>query len=183
MLRVIAGKYKGLSLKSFELENIRPTIDRVKEAIFSKIQFLIKDDVVLDLFAGTGNYGIECLSRGAKEVIFVDVNKNSVKLINQNLKKCGENREVLNLDFKNALLKFKKENKKFDIIFLDPPFKKGFGEEALQIIAEFNLLSDDGIVVYEHACEEHKDIIIENLNEFDLKKYGTINVSFFERIN
>ena len=179
MLRVIAGKHKGLVLNNFELNNVRPTVDRVKEAVFSKIQFDVPNAVVLDLFAGTGNYGIEALSRGAKEVIFADANKNSVNLINKNLKKCGEKCEVLNFPYEKTLQILNERGCKFDIIFLDPPFEKGFGELAIKQIENRGLLSENGVIVYEHAVSEHEDWKFEKVNEFDLKKYGTIYVSYF----
>jgi len=181
-MRIIAGKYRGLKLNEFEFDNIRPTIDRVRESIFNKIQFRVANSSVLDLFCGTGAVSLEFVSRGAGEVISVDNNKNSVKLIKQNFKKINLQPNLLEMDYLQALQKLKKENKKFDIIFLDPPFMTDYAEKAMKFIADNNLLSEEGIIVFEHN-EKETFILPEKFEIIDEKKYGTIKVSYLEKNN
>lgn len=173
-MRIIAGTLKGLKLNEFDADNIRPTIDRVREAIFSKIQFRIKDAQILDLFCGTGAVSLEFLSRGGN-VVSVDNNKNSISLIKQNFSKAKQKPNLLECDYKIALDKLK--NQQFDIVFLDPPFASDFAENALEIVAKNNMLAQDGIVVWEHPTS--KQISYPALFKLiDEKKYGTIAVSY-----
>ena len=176
-MRVIAGKYRGLVLNTFEADNIRPTADRVREGIFNKIQFDIPDAEVLDLFGGTGAISIEFLSRGAKSVVTVDNNKNSINLINKNFVKIKQSPNLLISDYATALNKLK--DNKFDIIFLDPPFATDFGEKAIEIISENKMLNDDGIIIFEHDCKK-KFNIPQSMEVIDEKKYGTIMVSYIK---
>lgn len=174
-MRIIAGKHKGLTLLEFEAGNIRPTIDRVRENIFNKIQFGVMGSKVLDLFGGTGAVSLEFVSRGAEEVITCDNNKNSINLIKKNFAKAKENPNILDKDFKDALKCLK--DKKFDYIFLDPPYAENYGEEAIKLISQYNLLEEDGLIIYEHI--ENKDFALPNTMEIvDTKKYGTVFVSY-----
>jgi len=175
-MRIIAGKHKGLNLKTFEADNIRPTADRVREGIFNKLQFNIKGARVLDLFGGTGAIGLEFLSRGALEVIVCDNNKNSINLIRENYLKAKEKPNLICNDYKSALSSLKGEN--FDIIFLDPPFATNFGEIAINMIFELSLLDDDGIIVFEHGIE--KEYLTDKFEIIDNKKYGTIMVTYLK---
>ena len=174
-MRVIAGKYRGLVLNTFDADNIRPTADRVREGIFNKIQFIIQDADVLDLFGGTGAISIEFLSRSAKSVVTVD--NNSVSLINKNFAKIKQMPNLLIADFDTALKKLR--DKKFDIVFLDPPFATDFGEKAIEIISENKMLNDDGIIIFEHDCKK-KFNIPQDLEVIDEKKYGTIAVTYIK---
>ena len=142
-MRIIAGKYKAKRLNSPKTDLTRPTLDRVKEALFNIIQFQVQDAVVLDLFAGTGALGIEALSRGAKEAIFCDKVPEAVKVIKQNVINTNnlDKAIIINKDYKNALENVSKQNKKFDIIFLDPPYKTNLAIESLQKIIMSNLLT------------------------------------------
>lgn len=178
-MRIIAGKFKGLKLNEFQLNNIRPTIDRVREAIFSKIQFQIQNANVLDLFGGTGAISLEFVSRGAKSVVTVDNNKDSSKLIRQNFRKANATPNLLEMDYMTALQKFKKENNIFDIIFLDPPFMTDYAQKSINFIADNGLLSEDGIIVFEHSDKEPL-LVPDNFELIDEKKYGTIKVSYLE---
>ena len=173
-MRIIAGKHKGLNLYTFEADNIRPTADRVREGIFNKLQFFITNRKVLDLFGGTGAMGIEFLSRGASLVIECDNNKNSINLIKKNYAKAKEELNLISKDYLDALIDLK--NKKFDIIFLDPPFASDFGEKAIDKIYEYKLLEEDGIIVYEHDAK--KVYNSDNFEIIDSKKYGTIIVDY-----
>lgn len=145
-MRVIQGKHKGTILKGFDIDGTRPTMDRVKESLFAMIQNKVMDSVVLDLFAGSGNLGIEALSAGAKDCTFVDKNSIACKTIKENLDKVREEGTIIKLDYKDALATF---NNKFDIIFLDPPYDTDYINKSLELISKFDILTNKGIVVCE----------------------------------
>ena len=147
-MRVITGKARGVALKTPEGMRTRPTADRVKEALFSIIQFDIPAARVLDLFGGTGQLGIEALSRGAKTAVFVDESEDACKLIRENLKRTRleSDARVVRSDYL-AFLKSTKET--FDIVFLDPPYAEVFLENSLKMITEIDILQSGGIIVAE----------------------------------
>lgn len=176
-MRIIAGRFKGKQLQSPTSDNIRPTGDKVKQAIFTKLQFFVPDKVILDLFSGSGALGIEALSREAKFVYFVDNDIRSIKLTKQNLNglKC-DNYKVINYDYKNALKTLKQ---KLDLILIDPPYASGVYEDCLEEIYKLDLLNDDGIIV----CERDKLKPFESnyFVKFDSKDYGTVTVDYYEK--
>lgn len=147
-MRVITGKARGVVLSTPKGMHTRPTSDRVKEALFSIIQFDIPTARVLDLFGGTGQLGIEALSRNAKYAVFVDEREDACKLIRENLRKTRleESAKVVRSDYA-AYLRSCKE--KFDIIFLDPPYAEVFLENSLKMITEIDILETGGIIVTE----------------------------------
>ena len=150
-MRVITGTARGRVLKTLEGEDVRPTTDRVKEAIFSIIQFEIEGRQVLDMFAGSGQLGIEALSRGAAYATFTDMSKDAVSIIKQNLLSTGlhRNSAVLQTD---AITFLKGNKKKFDIVFMDPPYSKGILQQALPYAAE--AVNDGGVIICEHPFGE-----------------------------
>ena len=129
-MRIISGTKRGKKLKEPDNYDIRPTTDMVKESMFNIVQFDIEGRRVLDLFAGTGQLGIECLSRGAKEVTFVDQSRESIAIVKQNLKSCGFEARVVQSDS----ISFLERGEKFDLILLDPPYAANLIDKALQII-------------------------------------------------
>ena len=147
-MRVIAGKAKGVSLKTPEGMQTRPTTDRVKEAMFSIIQFEIPGASVLDLFGGTGQLGIEAVSRGASRAVFIDAREESCRLIRENIKRAhmDDCACVIRSDYLAYLNRCKE---KFQIIFLDPPYAEVFLENALKCITEIDILQSGGIIVAE----------------------------------
>ena len=147
-MRVITGKARGVVLKTPDGMLTRPTADRVKEALFSIIQFDIPTARILDLFGGTGQLGIEALSRGAKSAVFVDEREDACKLIRENLKRTrlSEDARVVRSDY---LVFLRSTTDKFDIIFLDPPYAEVFLEKALKMITEIDILQSGGIIVTE----------------------------------
>lgn len=173
-MRIIGGKYRGKILKSPTSDNIRPTGDKVKQALFTKLHFFVNGAVVLDLFSGSGALGIEALSVGAKRVYFVDKDRRSIALTKENLKGIEGNFEVLNMDYRLALLKLEE---KFDLILLDPPYASGVYDDALDLIWEKGLLLDDGIVVCEHPNEME---LHSKFSIFDQKRYGTVTLTFLK---
>lgn len=179
MLRIISGTYKGRKILGHDMDGTRPTQDRVKMSMFGVIQDYIPDSYVLDLFAGTGNLGIEAISNGAKHVIFVDKSREAISTINKNLKNIPvSSYQVLEIDYKNALEKFKKENNKFSLVFLDPPYKDKIVDEILNILVEDNLLTEDALVVCELEHDDLKDTY-GNLELWKEKTYGYKTVKIY----
>ena len=174
-MRVISGKYRGKNLIGFDIDGTRPTMDRVKESMFAMIQNKLNGSVVLDLFAGSGSLGIEALSNGAKEVFLVD---NNIELINIMKKNTigMDNINIIKSDYKDALNNFK--GKKFDIIFLDPPYKLNLINDSLEKIKKYDLLTSDGIVVCEYENEE----INTSYELLKFKSYGSKNVKIFKSV-
>ncbi len=178
-MRVVAGKVRGLSLKTLDGDSTRPTRDMVREALFNIIANKTSDAIFLDLFAGSGAIGIEALSRGAKKVYFVDVNKEAIGIVKQNVEKAKfcDNSVIIQNEFSKALDTFK--NEKFDIIFVDPPYNKGLGIEAIEKISDYNLLSEDGIIVYETDKIEEVPEEIGRYKRYDYRKYGRNILNFY----
>lgn len=171
-MKVISGLYKGRIIEGFDMDGTRPTMERVKESLFATIQNNINGAVVLDLFSGSGNLGIEALSEGAKYAYLVDYNVKAAKTIKRNLDTIGiTNAEVINMDYLKALNYLKDKDIKFDLIFLDPPYKTSFIEKSIDLITKNNLLKEDGLII----CESDSlDRIVYNDNYKIIKdkKYG-----------
>lgn len=178
-MKVISGKYKGRKIEGFDIEGTRPTMDRVKESLFATIQNYVKESVVLDLFSGSGNLGIEALSEGASYAYLVDKNIKCIKTINKNINNIGiENVKVLNVDYKLAL---KQINKKLDLIFLDPPYKTSLIEDSLKLIDEYDLLSDDGLIVCE-SDDVDKIIYSNKYESIKEKRYGDKYIVLLKKV-
>ncbi len=175
-MRIISGKHRGRKLAEFAGEEIRPTSDRVKECLFNILSSKVAGATVLDLFCGSGSLGIECISRGANKVHFNDLSKDSLAVLKKNLKAIGEEAcaEITNADYLACL---KMVRSRFDLIFLDPPYRLGFGEPALREIVNCGLLNDGGIVVYER--DRAYDGETFGLEMYDERKYGKTYLSFF----
>ena len=174
-MRIIAGKHRGRVLKEFKGREIRPTADRAKEAIFNILQTRIYGSSFLDLYCGTGNMGLEALSRGASEVTFVDSSKESVSIAKFNLDMLKEKGEIYNQD---SLVFVTSTRQKFDIIFLDPPYTVD-ASEIIKVIAERGILNEYGIIIYEHS-EDFKVGEIEGVTLVDTRKYGVAHFEFYE---
>lgn len=177
-MRVIAGTYKGRKLQSPENYDIRPTTDKAKEALFSILYNDIPGSRVLDLFAGSGGLGIEALSRGAAECVFVDHSRQAASLIRNNLAACRveEPARVLTGDYRKVLDGLAGS---FDIILMDPPYGQGLLDDAFRLIREHGLLAEDGVIVCEHRKEE---ILPEECYGFAKEKerrYGIVKLSIF----
>lgn len=176
-MRVIAGEYRHRKLVYPESnKNIRPTKDRIREAFFSIIGD-INNKTFLDLYAGSGSMGIEAISRGVKKSTFVDISKEALKYVKENISslKIEEYSEVFNLKDFDALEKFKLENRQFDVIYLDPPYEKGQYEEILSFIFLNNLISNKGIV----AAEINRAITINPSWNKKIKEYHYGEISLY----
>lgn len=181
-MRVISGKARGLKLDTPKNLDVRPTTDRVKESLFNIINPYIRESNILDLFAGTGSLGIECLSRGAKNCVFVDKSKDSIGIVKSNVKKARvENKStILNIDFKDAVKRLSVQNQKFDVIFMDPPYYENMFIDCLKSIDELNLLKEDGLIVVEHDTKDLFDDSIGRLYKSREKKYGNTTITFYK---
>ena len=173
-MHIISGKYRGKKLKGFEVDGTRPTMDRVKESLFGMIQSYVGDSRVLDLFAGSGALGLEAIKKKEKEAYLVDNNIEAIKVIRDNIKNMDDDIKVIKSDYKKFL---KETNEKFDIIFLDPPYRKGLMGKALRVIEERDLLNEGGLVV----CEYEYDDFETNLDLFKEKSYGFKKIKIFKR--
>ena len=179
-MRVISGIAKGVNLKTPDGMATRPTADRVKEAMFSIIQFDLPGARVLDLFGGTGQLGIEALSRGAKSAVFVDAQDQACKLIRENLKRTKF--ESIGRVIRSDYLSFLKNNaEQFDIIFLDPPYVEVFLENALNFITEIDILQTNGIIVTERPIEKALALEFPGYIRSRDYKYGKTYVTIYRK--
>lgn len=177
-MRVITGSARGRVLETVDGLDVRPTTDKVKEAVFSSIQFEVEGARVLDLFCGSGQMGIEALSRGASFAVFVDSSKRSAEVAKKNLITTNlfKNSRVSAMDCKSFLMSTKET---FDIAFMDPPYSKGLIDEALSLLE--NHMSEAGVILCEH---DRNDVLPEELESFKRVKqynYGRIAVSAYRR--
>lgn len=161
----------------------RPTSDKVKGSIFNIIAPIVFDKDVLDLFAGTGNLGIEALSRGSKSAVFVDKSRECSQIIKENLThtKLSKRAEVIVMDVCSALGKLSQKGNKFDIIFLDPPYGKGFVKETLESIVSADVIKPDTLIIAEHDVEDVVPEDIGTLKNFRHQKYGDTIISFYRQ--
>ena len=179
-MRVITGKARGIQLKTPDGMQTRPTSDRVKEALFSIIHFDIPGAKVLDLFGGTGQLGIEALSRGADNAVFVDAREDACKIIRENLKrtKMEAQGKVVRSDYLEYL---RRSREKFDIILLDPPYAEVFLENALNCIAEIDILQSGGIIVTERPLGKELLCEFEGLTRSKDYKYGNTLLTLYRK--
>lgn len=180
-MRIISGSRKGLRLKGPKGNETRPTEDRIKESLFNILFDISSEDLVLDLFAGSGSVGLEFVSRGAKKVYFVDRSKNSIDCINDNIEhtKSKEESIVIKSDFDKAINLFSKKKIKFDYIFMDPPYEKGFILKGLKGISEKELLSDGGIIIVEHESKLELEEDLYDFKRVDQRNYGAKTLTFY----
>ena len=181
-MRVIAGSAKGTTLKTPEGMRTRPTTDRVKEALFSILQFDLPGASVLDLFGGTGQLGIEALSRGASRAVFVDEQEAACRLIRENLKRTrlSEQGSVVRCDYLDYLNRCREQ---FDIIFLDPPYAEVFLETALKRITEIDILRSGGIIVTERPLGKELLSEFPGYSRSKDYKYGKTLLAIYRKEN
>lgn len=179
-MRVITGTARGKRLKTPLGMQTRPTADRVKEAIFSSVQFEIQNASFLDLFAGSGQMGIEALSRGASSAVFVDASAEACKLVQENLKLTGlgDRARVIRSDY---LAYLQRCREKFDMIFLDPPYAEVFLENSMKKISEIDILSDCGIMICERAVEKVLPEHIPGLSQIKEHRYGNTCITIYRK--
>lgn len=172
-MRIIGGKYRGKVLAAFKGNDIRPTADRVKESLFNILAPEISGANVLDLFCGSGSVGLEAISRGADYVVFNDISKDSLAVLKKNCAALRVEPRICNLDYRELLRSI---DVTFDVIYIDPPYKSGFGKDALERIAARNLLNTGGVAVLESDRPFDGDV---GLVKYDERKYGVAYLTFF----
>ena len=179
-MRVITGKARGIQLKTPDGMLTRPTADRVKEALFSIINFDIPGAKVLDLFGGTGQLGIEALSRGAESAVFVDAREESCRLIRENLKrtKLEQDAKVIRSDYLDYLNRCREQ---YNIILLDPPYAEVFLENAIKRITEIDILQSDGIIVAERPLGKELPWEFEGYTRSKDYKYGKVLLTIYRK--
>ncbi len=183
-MRVISGSARGRRLLTPKNSRIRPTADRVKESLFNILTVVagnLSGRRVLDVFAGTGNLGIEALSRGAAEAVFVDENREAASLVRKNLELTGlaGSGRVLQMEALSALRSLEKHAAPFGLIFLDPPYRQGLSGQALEFLAASALIDETSLVIVETAAREELPDRFGRLREFDRRVYGDTAIAFF----
>lgn len=180
-MKVISGTLKGRNIEGYNIDGTRPTMDRVKESLFAMIQDNIKDAIALDLFAGSGQLGIETISNGAKKVYFIDNNKEVIKVLNNNISNLNikDKSTVILSDWKKSLNDFSNQNIKFDLIFVDPPYNYDVYEKILDKVSTLNLLNKNGLIILEHSNLKLKEKY-NNLTLYKERKYGNKSVNIYK---
>ncbi len=183
MVRVVAGTAGGLRLKTIDSENTKPTLDRVKEAMFAILTPWTEDAVVIDVFAGNGSLGIEALSRGAKKAYLNDKSKQCCNIIKDNISftHFEQSAEVYNLDYTSFVKKLNEMNITGDIILLDPPYRKNLIESTLNDISKLNICTENCVVMAEHALTDELKDVIGCFEKIKMKKYGNVALSLYLR--
>jgi len=184
-MRIVAGENKGNILKSPKDLHVRPTSEKVREALFDILGTSVEETCFLDLFAGTGAVGIEALSRGAKKAIFIEKEQKCIKIIKDNLKKTenSQNALVYKIDFLSGLKLLARKKFLLDYIFLDPPYNRGLVNISLLEISKLPILRHSGLVIAQHYKKEK---VMENLNNLSLynqRRYGECYLSFYDYVN
>lgn len=179
-MRIIAGNLKGRKLTAPIDRNIRPTSDKVKEALFSMVAAWIPDGVIIDLFSGTGNLGLEAISRGAQRVYFGDKSKDSVALTKKNIQYCKaqEKAVVYQGEYNRVLSRISQQA---DVIFLDPPYQDGLLLSCIKSIGELGLLAENGILAAEHSAKEELPEQTAHFIKWKEKRYGSIGVTLYQK--
>ena len=180
-MRIISGNRRGKKLFAFEGRNIRPTADRMREAIFNILSARVADAVVLDLFAGTGALGLEALSRGAHSALFVDNHPDAVRLLKKNITACGmqQDARVIRWDIARDLKCLNGIFPEFNLVFLDPPYRRHLLKPALVHLHQTNAVQPGAHIVAEHSVDEPLPHDIDGFNRVDQRTYGKSLVSFF----
>ena len=178
-MRIISGSRRGHKLIGFEGDKIRPTTDRVKESVFNLIQGYVQNSKVLDLFGGSGALSFEALSRGAEEAVIVDSDKESINVISKNANALNFDKplRILHMTYRNF---FEINNEQFDLIFLDPPYNKGFIEPVLESIVKDERLTANGIILLE-SDDTDMHCEVEGLNILKQRKYGRTYITVYQR--
>ncbi len=181
-MRISRGSAKGRRLIPVKTKGIRPTREKVKESIFSMIQGHIEAALVLDLFAGTGNLGLEALSQGAKKAIFVEKDRNSLRALMRNRDLCGfrDRAEIISLDAEVALKVLWRRAEKFDLVFLDPPYGSDYVDKTLRFINSHDMVREGGTIVVEHGSAESPVAQVGRLSLRRRKRHGDTTISIFQ---
>ncbi|MFZ7121162.1 MAG: 16S rRNA (guanine(966)-N(2))-methyltransferase RsmD [Eubacteriaceae bacterium] len=182
-MRVITGIAKGKRLINPKDNRIRPTTDRIKESLFNIINPFVNDSIFIDCFSGTGAIGVEAISRGAKEVYFIDNHNESIGIVRKNLQITDfrDKSKILQMDIISAISELSSKSVKADIIFMDPPYNLDIITSILTEISINNILKDEGKIIVEHDKDYSPQEIINDFIIYDIRKYGNTSVSFYKK--
>jgi len=178
-MRIIAGEKRGMKLFSPKGDATRPTTDKVREALFGSLQFEVRGACVLDLFAGSGAFGLEAISRGAQCAVLVDISEEAVVVIKKNIQKTGfsgDSVQVLRGEYKKVIKRFQNAHK-FDIVFIDPPYAGGYYEQALRMLVDLEIVREGAVIVTE--SDSTLDFNIPRLRVDKQKRYGTTVLTYY----
>ena len=180
-MKVISGILKGRNIEGYNILGTRPTMDRVNESLFATIQNNLKNSLVWDLFAGSGQLGIDAISNGANLCYFIDNNKEVIQVLNKNITSLNikSHSKVILSDWKKAINEFSKQNIQFDLIFVDPPYDYNVYEKILDKVSNLNLLTENGLIILEHSNLTFKESY-NNLTLYKEKKYGNKSVNIYK---
>jgi 16S rRNA (guanine966-N2)-methyltransferase len=181
-VRVTGGALKGRKLFSTKGLAIRPTTDYIRESVFNILAGCTEHAIVLDLFAGTGSLGIEALSRGAASAVFVDKHSRAIDVLVRNISLCSLNGQctVVKRDVLKGLSLLKSMGVTFDLVFVDPPYDKGFAKPTLQILGRAKCTAEETLIVIEHSTREALPQKIANFGQIDQRRHGKTFVSFYQ---
>ena len=181
-MRIIAGKYRSLPLEAVKGNYTRPTTDKIKEAVFNSIGPYFDGGLMLDLYAGSGSVGLECISRGMDHAVFVDKSYDAISTIKKNIAfvKVPSQCTVLKMDANMAIKRMASEGKKFDLVYMDPPYANQQNEKIMNELCELNLLNENAVVVVESLKEDVFSEDIGPLHKYKEALYGITRISYYE---
>ncbi|MFC1548593.1 16S rRNA (guanine(966)-N(2))-methyltransferase RsmD [Candidatus Omnitrophota bacterium] len=182
-MRIIAGEFRGRKIEQPPLETTRPTKDRIREAVFNVIAEKVPDSAVLDLYAGSGAYGLEALSRGAERAVFVENDGQCAKTVQENIQtlEVEDRTAVIQKDVEKYTELLGQNKEKFDLIFSDPPYNRGLVKKTLIIINHYDILNPSGMLVIEHHTAEGVPEAEGDVSIFKQKTYKDIAISIFHK--
>ncbi|MGX8835285.1 16S rRNA (guanine(966)-N(2))-methyltransferase RsmD [Amedibacillus sp. YH-ame6] len=182
-MRIVAGEYRSRVIQAVDGQSTRPTTDKIKEAIFSRIGPYFDGGEMLDLFAGSGNMTLEAISRGMDHSLMVDYHGKAISTIQQNIRSldCKEKCDVWKMDYKSALRKASIEGKKFDLVYLDPPYKKQQIMSILTYLEENDMLCEDGDIVCESLKEDTFEDVVGSLEKVKDVTYGITRITYYKK--
>jgi 16S rRNA (guanine(966)-N(2))-methyltransferase RsmD len=182
-MRIIAGEFRGRRIKQPASKKVRPTKDRIREAVFNIIAPAVSGSKVLDLFAGSGAYGLEALSRGAEKAVFIEKETESVDSIKENIELLGveEDSEVITGDVFRKIKELNESKKEFSLIFSDPPYSVGMAKKTLIKIGHYDILLHSGIIIIEHNIEEGLPEAEGDLSLIKTRTYGKTSISIYQK--
>ena len=180
-MKVISGVLRGRNIKGYNIDGTRTTMDRDKESLFASISSYIRDSVVLDLFAGSGNLGIEAISNGCSKCYFVDNNRECIRVISENISNFGieDKSEVIKNDYLKSLVYFKGKGIKFDLILVDPPYEYKVINEVMDRVSDYGLLNEGGVIVLEYKLDDLTNVR-DCYELLKFKKYGDKYISIYK---
>ena len=183
MLRIIAGERKGRILKTVPGRSTRPTTDRVKESVFNILQSRLYESSILDLFSGTGNLGLEAMSRGSRRAVFVERAPAALAVLRENCQALHyiDSVEILAQDVQRAISLLSTRRGVFDIVFMDPPYDSDLEAVTIAALDAFHLVAEDGRIVVEHLLRDEQEDPIGGFARYDMRKYGNTAVSFYRK--